>query len=539
MSILSVGILLKSYDVFISNISADLLNSSNSFQGSNDLSYRGFNQITTPNLDAMGYNGIILNRHYTEAICTPSRAALLTGQYPIRIAMQGEPLKAGEDRHLPSDVQTLPQLLKELGYDTYLVGKWHLGQARRDDTPTRKGFDYHYGYWNGYVGYFDHEIPSPISPSITYNGYDMKENFKDAWMDKGKYATHLFTEKALDVIDQQNIDTPMFLMITHLAPHTGKDGLVEGYDEQEMNNTYSYVEDLQRRRYLDAVRHLDHSVGKIVEKLQQRNMLQNSVVVFMADNGAQINGRFKNAGSNFPLRGEKYSHHEGGIRNAAVLYSPLLEKKNYVHDELMHITDWFPTLYSLAGGNVATLNRIDGVDQWPSLSQNMKSRRKNMLINIDEARLYSGIIGYAGRYKLLNGTVQSGFYDTFSPEPTSLEQMDYDVAAILNSPVNKAIEESKYNPVILDEKLITGLRKYSSALRHFPKCTNKPENPEICNKYCLFDLWIDPCETENLINDRSKAKIVSTLKTRLQTFWRQVSPQANKIRGCQFQSSKI
>ncbi|KAK9872817.1 hypothetical protein WA026_019601 [Henosepilachna vigintioctopunctata] len=452
--------------------------------GSNDLSYRGFNQITTPNLDAMGFNGIILNRHYTEAICTPSRAALLTGQYPIRIGMQGEPLKAGEDRHLPSDVQTLPQLLKERGYDTYLVGKWHLGPARRDDTPTRKGFDYHYGYWNGYVGYFDHEIPVPISPSISYNGYDMKENFKDAWIDKGKYATHLFTEKALDVIDQQNIDTPMFLMITHLAAHTGKDGLVEGYDEQEMNNTYSYVEDLQRRRYLDAVRHLDDSVGKIVEKLQQRNMLQNSVVVFMADNGAQINGRFKNAGSNFPLRGEKFSHHEGGIRNAAVIYSPLLEKRNYVHDELIHITDWFPTLYSLAG--------------------------------------------YAGRYKLLNGTIQSGFFDTFSPEPTSLKQMDYDVAAILNSPVNKAIEESKSNPVMLDETLITGLRKYSSALRQFPKCMNKPENPEICKKYCLFDLWIDPCETENLINDRSKAKIVSTLKTRLQTFWRQVSPQTNK-----------
>ncbi|KAK9872814.1 hypothetical protein WA026_019598 [Henosepilachna vigintioctopunctata] len=497
--------------------------------GSNDLSYRGLDQITTANLDAMGFNGIIFNRHYTEPICTPSRAALLTGQYPIRLGLQGEPISAGEDRHLPPDVQTLPQLLKELGYTTHLVGKWHLGTARREDIPKGRGFDTHYGYWNGYIGYFDYETKSAMTiTSEVYEGFDMKENFVDAWKDKGIYATHIFTEKALDIIDAQNKDIPMFLMVGHLAVHTGKNGMVEVADEKTMNNTYGYIADLERRRYVDALMNLDDSVGRIVEKLQQRDLLQNSVVIFMSDNGAQIRGIFHNGGSNYPLRGEKFSHHDGGIKNAALLYSPLLEKKNYIHDHLIHITDWLPTLYSLAGGNITSLKKTDGVDQWLSISQNKPSKRKNILINIDEVKLYSGVIGYGGRYKLLNGTIQSGFYDSFTGEPQSSNKMDYDIAAILNSRVNKAIKKSKVPGKHLDEALIRNLRKSSSAIRNNSKCNRGTEKYEICHHFCLFDLWTDPCETENLIRQKSKDDIVLNLKNQLAEFWNEVSPQTNK-----------
>lgn len=120
------------------------------------MGFRGSNQSVTPNIDALAYNGVILDRFYTQQSCTPSRAALLTGKYPSKIGMQGIPITAGENRFLPRNVATLPERLKGLGYKTCLVGKWHLGASYRAVTPSERGFDEHFGYWHGYIGYFDY-----------------------------------------------------------------------------------------------------------------------------------------------------------------------------------------------------------------------------------------------------------------------------------------------------------------------------------------------------------------------------------------------
>lgn len=130
------------------------------FQGWNDVSFHGSNQIPTPNIDALAYNGIILNKFYTQQTCTPSRAALLTGNYPMRSGYQGHPLKAGENRTL--DMPIMPEHFKNLGYKTYLVGKWHLGHPYKRSLPTSKGFDYHFGHYNGYIGYFDKTITQDV-----------------------------------------------------------------------------------------------------------------------------------------------------------------------------------------------------------------------------------------------------------------------------------------------------------------------------------------------------------------------------------------
>ena len=125
-------------------------------QGRNDVGFHGSNQIPTPNIDALAYNGIILDKFYTQYACTPSRAALLTGNYPLRYGIHGSPIRAGQNRSLPEDVTTMPEHLKKLGYKTHLVGKWHLGAAYKKNTPLRRGFDTHFGYWHGFVGYFDY-----------------------------------------------------------------------------------------------------------------------------------------------------------------------------------------------------------------------------------------------------------------------------------------------------------------------------------------------------------------------------------------------
>ncbi|RVE43407.1 hypothetical protein evm_011944, partial [Chilo suppressalis] len=124
--------------------------------GWNDVSSHGTDQVMTPNIDSLGYAGVTLGRYYSHCICTPSRSALLTGKYAYTTGMQGYPLTNGEDRGLPTTEKILPQYLKELGYATHLVGKWHVGGSREKYLPTKRGFDTYFGHRGGFVDYYEY-----------------------------------------------------------------------------------------------------------------------------------------------------------------------------------------------------------------------------------------------------------------------------------------------------------------------------------------------------------------------------------------------
>ncbi|XP_060532631.1 arylsulfatase B-like [Cylas formicarius] len=494
--------------------------------GWNDFGYHGSNQIPTPNIDALGYNGVILNRFYTQQTCTPSRAALLTGNYPIRSGMQGYPMRCGENRYIPADMATLPQKLKELGYNTHLVGKWHLGAATSSVTPTGKGFDTHFGYYNGFVGYFDYVISQDMSAYnlSDYVGFDLHDSFKPQWALQGRYATELFTEKTIDIIDKHDQEAPLFLMLAHLAAHTGANGTELGVPNiTETNEKYDYIENPMRKRYADVMNIMDKSVGEIVKKLNEKNMLENAVILFFSDNGAQTIGMYENYGSNWPLRGLKFSLHEGGVRGSGVLYSPLLSKKRYINNQLIHISDWLPTFYHIAGGNISDLGKLDGVNQWTTISEDQRGSRNEILVNIDEELNYSGLIGYKGRYKLLNGTFQGGIYDGYYGESgRDTSNPSYDLDMILESDVNKAIQS------ISNQRQLTKRRiNYIREQLDISWCRNQ-QIPEdlVCSGFCLFDIRNDPCETRNIIDQHQK--IAERLKKRLSEFYDNLVPQTNK-----------
>ncbi|GJQ71995.1 hypothetical protein Trydic_g14433 [Trypoxylus dichotomus] len=168
---------------------------------------------------------------------------------------QGTPITAGEDRSIPLDMPTLPERLKELNYSTHLVGKWHLGTAYRNVTPTRRGFDTHYGYWNGYIGYFNHRTGKP-----GFEGLDMRDDFAPDFETVGHYATDLFTHRAVKLINNHNYRKPLFLLVSHLAPHTGKydtmtdNTVLEERSADEMNRAFGYIQDVKRRRYVGNIR---------------------------------------------------------------------------------------------------------------------------------------------------------------------------------------------------------------------------------------------------------------------------------------------
>nr|CAD7590329.1 unnamed protein product [Timema genevievae] len=364
--------------------------------GWNDVGFHGSDQIPTPNIDALAYHGVILNRHYTMPTCTPSRTAFLTGKHPIRTGMQGFPLRAGEPRGIPLEERLLPERLAQLGYSTHLVGKWHVGAHRVDYTPTRRGFASHFGYWNGYIGYFDHNIQQG-----EFRGLDLHRDLNPTPENRGQYATDVFTREAVDIILSHDKSRPLYLQVAHLAVHSGNDTLqLEVPDVDATERRFSYITNPRRRLFAGSERRgffllrlsstspapktrqdrvvamllstvinlrnlmyhtyspgmlarLDESVGKIVEAMAERGMLDNSILVFLSDNGAQTFGLHTNEGSNWPLRGSvcpqlKFTLFEGGVRGTCAIWSPLIQQTGRVSSDLIHISDWLPTLYSAA-----------------------------------------------------------------------------------------------------------------------------------------------------------------------------------------------
>ncbi|XP_066901742.1 arylsulfatase B [Halyomorpha halys] len=341
--------------------------------GWNDVGFHS-GDVNTPNIDAMAYHGVILTRHYAQPVCSPSRAALLTGDYPLRHGMQGTPCGSGVNDGLPTDVMIMPQYFSKLGYKTHLIGKWHLGYATQEHLPTRRGFDSFFGYLNGFLGYWDGTHFTNVTA-----GRDVRRNEEGAWREcYGHYLTDVLTKEAVDVIKEHQEPDGLLLILSHAAVHTTFMDI-----EREAPNG---VQNITGRGYLRAmVERLDWSVGEVVKAMNERGLLNNTILVFIADNGAPTNSSiFTNHGSNWPLRGEKDSMHDGGVRTVAAVWSPLFQNLSHVSDQYFHISDWLPTLYAAAGGNSDELESKDGINQWDSLRSSTQGARDTIIINIDE-----------------------------------------------------------------------------------------------------------------------------------------------------------
>lgn len=458
--------------------------------GWNDVSFHGANQIPTPNIDALAYNGVILQRHYVLPICTPSRTAFLTGRYPIRTGMQGYPLKAGEPRAIPLNNTLLPEYLRKLGYATHLVGKWHVGYYSDYHTPTRRGFDTFFGYYSGYISYFNHTIKQD-----DHIGYDLHyDNSKNLSIDYNfEYTTDLITERAENIIKNHDRRKPLYLQLCHLAAHSSDaKEVMEVRDEQETNATLKYIEDYNRRKYAGVVTAMDESVGRMIKALGQSSMLENSIIVFISDNGAQTEGLLENYGSNYPLRGLKFTLFEGGIRGVACVYSRLIQNSSRISNELMHITDWLPTFYSAAGGNLENLEEnMDGVDQWDTIVSGRKSKRESVLLNIDEVEDVSSAL--IGKYKLILNGKNIQYSDYYGDNGTNVSYPEYNVSSVLHSIAGSTIfHATNFTLNIKDViKLRNKARVVCNNFTSYSKCVDK----------CLFDIYNDPCETTDLSNE--------------------------------------
>ncbi|XP_070774967.1 arylsulfatase I-like isoform X2 [Enoplosus armatus] len=338
-------------------------------QGFNDIGYHN-PTIKTPTLDKLAAEGVKLENYYVQPICTPSRSQLITGRYQIHTGLQHSIIRPSQPSCLPSHMDTLPERLREAGYTTHMVGKWHLGFYRKACLPTRKGFDSFFGSLTGSVDYYSYG--SCDGPGLC--GYDLHDDEGVAWGQEGKYSTTLFTQRARKILESHDpTDRPLFLLLSLQAVHTPL--------QTPKSYIYPYrdMANVARRKFAAMVSTVDESVRNVTYALRKYGYYRNSVIIYSTDNGAQP----FTGGSNWPLRGRKGTYWEGGVRGVAFVHSPLLRRRRRVSKALLHVTDWFPTLVGLAGGNISHSQGLDGFDVWPTISEGKESPRQEILHNID------------------------------------------------------------------------------------------------------------------------------------------------------------
>ena len=326
--------------------------------GWNDVGYHG-SEIRTPHIDGLVRQGVELDRYYTFPLCSPSRAAFLTGRSPIR---QGIHAPIGPQGGMPLEEHLLSETLRAAGYQTSQTGKWHLGLERLSWHPYRRGFDHSYGHLGAAIDYFSHNW---------LGGHDWHRN-GDIVREEG-YSTDLITAEAVRWIRTRNRSKPMFLYVGFNSPHTPLQALPEDIEP------YSEIGDELRRIYAAMVTSMDSGVGKILGAIEKEGIADNTIVIWASDNGG---GRNVGA-SNLPLRGSKGNAFEGGIRVPATIRWPGVLEEGGKLDQMITVQDWFQTLTTAAGVKPGNTRAFDGVDMWSALKDGSQVNRGDTIIGVD------------------------------------------------------------------------------------------------------------------------------------------------------------
>ncbi len=303
-------------------------------QGTIDANCFGATDLYTPNMDKLAATGVRFTQFYAAApVCSPSRAALMTGKTPLAAGLSGNASSQPGGHGLPAEALTIAEKLKENGYTTGHVGKWHLGYTP-ETMPNAQGFDYSFGHMGGCIDNYSHFFywHGP-------NRHDLWENGEEVWMD-GEYFQDLMADKA-DQFIAANQDNPFFLYYALNLPH---------YPLQGTEKWREHYQDMEspRNMYAACVSTVDERIGHLLAQLETLDIRDNTIIIFQSDHGHSMEERtFGAGGSSGIYRGAKFSLFEGGIRVPAIISWTGSLPQNEVRDQMCVNVDWFPTLLDL------------------------------------------------------------------------------------------------------------------------------------------------------------------------------------------------
>jgi len=321
-----------------------------------DLSCYGRRDFETPNIDRLAAQGMRFTQAYANsAVCSATRTALITGRYQDRLAAGLEEPIVSRDVGIPPAQPTLPSLLRDAGYETALVGKWHLGKLPKYG-PLQSGYQHFWGYRGGAVDYFSHSFAG--HPDL-WDG--------DTPIEQAGYLTDLLGDRAVRLLgDFSRLNRPFLLSLHFSAPHWPWEGPSDAAESTRLAGarTGEQMHDFDggsQRTYAAMVMRLDQQVGRVVAELDRLGLADSTIVVFTSDNGGE---RFADT---WPLTGRKTELLEGGIRVPAIVRWPGMAHPGSTSDAQIMSMDWMPTFVAAAGTNPASAYPPDGIDITPAI----------------------------------------------------------------------------------------------------------------------------------------------------------------------------
>ena len=343
--------------------------------GYSDFGFMGSDEIKTPNLDQLAFDGVVFNNAYVSAsVCSPSRAGLLTGMYQQRF---------GHECNLDSDVNnsfdpnqiTIAEALKTEGYTTGLIGKWHLGD-KTQNHPLKNGFDYFWGFISGARNYFYN--PNEVNRNSIRN---VVENYSQTKFEG--YLTDVLGEKAISFIDKNNqSNNPFFLFLSFNAPHTPM---------QAKEEVLQKFKDNPRQVYASMMWSMDEAIGNVIDALKENNQYNNTIIYFLSDNGAAMS----NNASPFPFKGWKGNQFEGGIKTPMIMTWKNKIKSNTQFDGFISALDIFKTSLEVSNVNDELMVNADGKNIMNYLNDNI-IQNENLFWRKDKMATVR-----SGNYKLI------------------------------------------------------------------------------------------------------------------------------------------
>ncbi len=323
-----------------------------------DVGFMGSKDVRTPNIDRLAKEGAVLESFYVQPVCSPTRAALLTGRYATHTGVYTV-VRPGAPWGLPLEERTLPQALRDAGYTTAICGKWHLGEFQPEYMPTRRGFDHQYGHMFGALDYFTHVRDG--KPDWYRDDKPLREE---------GYTTHLVAKEACRLIREQPTDKPLFLYVPFNGVHAPYQVPPE-YKKAFPNLSGN------RQTMAAMLSVVDEAIGQITTALEEKGLRKNTLIIFSSDNGGPAPGRVSR---NTPLRAGKGTIYEGGLRACAFATWPGHVPAGTTIRERMHAVDWYPTLLRLAGASREQKFAPDGLDVWPMLTKGERSPHDAILL---------------------------------------------------------------------------------------------------------------------------------------------------------------
>ncbi len=398
--------------------------------------------ILTPNFDMLAKDGLILDRHYVFKYCSPSRASFLTGRWPHHTHQYN--IKPSFKIGANINMTMLPAKLKQAGYRTHMVGKWHEGYFQKKFLPINRGFDTSSGYLSGAEDHFNEKRECAVD--FWKNGAPDSRN--------GTYDSYLYKEDLKDIFDKHSTSDPFFLYLPLHNVHGPFQAPEEWLNKYAKNSTCAF-----RHTYQAMVSVADNVTGDLVQLLKQNKMWDNTIMIVSADNGgAQC------AGSNYPLKGAKGTFYEGGVRALAFASGGLIPKKMVGKrtQGFIHIADWYTTFCKLAGVDSSDSGTgkfpVDGMDVWPLITGEINN-------TVDKE-------------------IVLGFNFSYGTETDKKHQGAIIVGEnkLIIGPQGPGCNSVMWSPI------------------DYP-CTQGKEDKD-CDPYCVFNIVNDPEERHNLANEQ-------------------------------------